>query len=92
MPEDTNSQLREWLSRTLARLVPDFKAEISDGTSLTEGGLCLDSLALVDLIGDIEDQLGVQIREDEVSPEIFSTVGHLLAFLSRRPPTQDPSR
>jgi acyl carrier protein len=85
------SRNREWLVQTLARLVPDFTGEISDGTSLTEADLCLDSLALADLIREIEEGLGVLIREDEVSPEVFSTVGHLLGFLSRRSAVEESS-
>ncbi len=75
------AQLREWLIGVLSRLAPTWAGEITDQMSLGDEGLCLDSINLVDLIGEIERHLDVRIREDQVSPANFGTVGQLLAFL-----------
>lgn len=70
--------------KTLGRLAPDFEGEIADDTPLADGGLCLDSATLVDLIAEIEEGVGVSIDEDQVSPDIFGTVGRLLTFLDQQ--------
>lgn len=75
---------RAWLIHALAVLAPDFQGEIGEETALADGGLCLDSLALTGLIVDIERTLGVEVREDEISPEHFETVGRLIRFLEAR--------
>ncbi len=81
MPEQP--ALRQWLFAHLARLTPHFEGELDEHTPLMEDGLCLDSLAVVDLIGAIHEEFGVRIREEEISPDVFGTTGQLLTFLTR---------
>ena len=68
----------------LARIAPKFKGPISDETPLTDDGLDLDSLALADLLGAIEHEFSIHVREDEIVPETFATVGRLWRFLESR--------
>ena len=75
---------RDWLIRTLADLVPEFTGEIGDETALAEGGLGLDSLALIDLVSAIHERLGVTVLEHEITSEDFGSVGRLLRFLEAR--------
>jgi acyl carrier protein len=82
--EPPSGGTRAWLVATLTRLVPTFEGEISDDTPLADGGLCLDSLGLTDLINDIKTELGVIIEEKDISPETLGTVASLLEFLARR--------
>jgi acyl carrier protein len=84
MREPKSGGTRAWLVATLTRLASTFEGEVSDDTPLADGGLCLDSLALTDLIGDIQTELGVTIEEEDISPETFGTVASLLEFLARR--------
>jgi acyl carrier protein len=72
---------RAWLLGTLAGLAPDFDGAIGDETPLADGGLGLDSLAIIDLVGAIEEQMGVTIDEDEITREHFETAGRLLRLL-----------
>jgi len=75
---------RDWLIRTLSGLAPDFTAEIGDETALSERGLGLDSLALIDLVGAIDAHLGLTVLEFEITSEHFGSVGRLLRFLDLR--------
>lgn len=75
---------RRWIVDLLARLAHNFKEEITDETSLTDEGLGLDSLALADLVSDIERGLSIQVREEDISPDTFGTVGRLLRFIESR--------
>ena len=75
---------RAWLIRTLAGLAPDFTGEIGDETALAEGGLGLDSLALIDLVGALDERLGVTVLEREITGEHFGSVGRLCEFFDAR--------
>jgi acyl carrier protein len=75
---------RRWIVDLLARLANDFKEEITDETSLTDEGLGLDSLALADLVSDIERGLSIQVREEDIGPDTFGTVGRLIRFIESR--------
>lgn len=75
---------RAWLVQTLRGLAPAFTAEIDDHTCLAEGGLCLDSLGLTDLLCEIEDGLGVTVCASEITVEHFGCVGRVLRFLEMR--------
>jgi acyl carrier protein len=70
----------------LARYAPAFGAEITNETPLTDDGLCLDSLALMALIAEIEATHGITIAQTDISLENFGTVGRLVRFIERRPP------
>lgn len=84
-PRDWQDQeLGAWLVGALARRAPDFQGAIEAETPLADGGLCLDSLALVDLIAEIGQTLGVSVREEEITAEHFGTVWRLLGFLEAR--------
>ena len=75
---------RAWLLATLAGLAPSFDGAIGDDTPLTDGGLGLDSLAIIDLLVAIEEQLGVTIAEDDITREHFETAARLLRLLEAR--------
>src|SRR5262249_15932886 len=75
----------DWLIVTLRGLAsPGFDQESLGDTPLLEGGLCLDSLALLDLIGAIEKRLDLTLEESSLVPENFGTVDRVLSFLEDR--------
>ena len=43
-----------------------------------------DSQAVVAILTAIEEQLGVVIEDDEITAEVFETVGTLVAFLEQK--------
>jgi acyl carrier protein len=44
----------------------------------------LDSLAVVQLVLALEEHFGLTIDEDEITAEVFETLGTLSAFIERR--------
>jgi acyl carrier protein len=44
----------------------------------------LDSMAVVNLIGALEDAFGISVDDDEISASTFETLGSLAAFVERK--------
>lgn len=44
----------------------------------------LDSMAVVNLIGALEDRFGIAVDDDEISASTFETLGSLTAFVTRK--------
>ena len=59
---------------------PSLRAETPLLGSLPE----LDSLAVVQLVYALEDRFGLTINDDEVSADIFETLGTLADFIENR--------
>ena len=61
-----------------ARLTPD---------SPLLGGLAeFDSMAVVTVVTMIEDEYGIAIDDDDLSADVFATVGSLAEFVSQKAP------
>lgn len=72
----------------LIRDVLHIEVETIDA-DLIETGV-LDSLALVDLIFHIEQELGISVRLEEASVEYFRTVRGIANLLTRSDDARDP--
>lgn len=77
-------------AETVGRLVETIHAVLGDDLSagvLTADTLLfgslpeLDSLALVELITAVEEVFGIEIDEDDITAEVFESVGSLAAYL-----------
>ena len=44
----------------------------------------LDSLAVINVITSLEDHFQIRIHDDEVSSELFATLGNLTAFVREK--------
>ena len=44
----------------------------------------LDSMAVVSLIGALEEQFGIMVDDDEISASTFATLGSLAAFVQEK--------
>lgn len=44
----------------------------------------LDSMAVVGVIGALEEQFGISVADDEINAAIFSTLGSLSAFIEQK--------
>lgn len=44
----------------------------------------LDSMAVVSLIGALEEHFGIMVDDDEISASTFATVGSLAAFVQEK--------
>lgn len=43
-----------------------------------------DSMAIMSVITEIEEQLGIQINDDEISAEVFESFGQLSKFIAEK--------
>jgi acyl carrier protein len=78
---DTNlaPKLQEILRPKLRFLTPGADVPMDEDL----GKLGLDSMASIDLLMDIESQLGVQIPDELMTAETFETGNHLLAVIEK---------
>ena len=78
----TDSALRAILESAVGkRSVP---ANLGDATPLLGAIPELDSMAVVGVLTQIQDDFGVQIDDDEVSADIFQTFGDLKRFVEAK--------
>jgi acyl carrier protein len=72
--------IRSYLLATSAN--PDVR-QLGDDESLLELGV-IDSAAMVDLIAHLEKTYGIQVDEDDMTPENFDTVNSIAAYVQSR--------
>jgi acyl carrier protein len=78
-------------------IIDDVKLLLADVLGLPDGGAALgpdsallgslpelDSMAVVSLIGALEEQFGIKVDDDEISGATFETLGSLAAFVERK--------
>lgn len=59
--------------------------ESLDATSPLLGSLPeLDSMAVVTLIGALEERFGIEVDDDDISASTFETLGSLAAFVAQK--------
>ena len=56
-------------------------ASFDAGTPLLGAIPELDSMAVVTLIGTLEERFGIMVDDDEISGDTFATLGSLVAFV-----------
>ena len=81
MPDDTQ---RPRL-RALVQKVSGKPAPADDDESLFESGL-LDSFALPDLVGAIEEEFGFKIPDSDLHPRKFDSVARMDDYVASRKP------
>ena len=75
---DTKGMIRQYI---VTELIKDKKqANLKDSDSLIESGI-VDSLGIMKLIGFLEDKINIQISDDELVPENFSSVDSIAALV-----------
>ena len=57
--------------------------ELTQDLSLLDSGI-VDSLGILDLVGFIEEQFGVEAQDDDLVPENFDSIAALTRFVSER--------
>jgi acyl carrier protein len=77
---------RDVLAALVATLAapPVDPASLQDGTRLLEGGLGLDSVALLELVVQLEERLGVIVAGEDIGSVHFETFGSLAALVERQ--------
>jgi acyl carrier protein len=80
MTETLANQLKNIIARELD---VNLKVEdIGENDSLFEGGLALDSIAIVELISLVEEHFDFLFSDAELTPETFSNLNVLAEFIS----------
>ena len=79
---DTLTQIKNILRDTLN--LGDRAARLSAESPLMGGLPEFDSMAVVTVVTMIEDELGITIEDDELSAEVFATVGSLADFVAAK--------
>ena len=74
------NEVREILRNTLQ--LGDRADELTSESPLIGAIPEFDSMAVVTVLTMVEDEFGVDIDDDEVSAEIFETVGSLVEFVT----------
>lgn len=64
--------------------IEDRAATIDAGTPLLGNLPELDSMAVLELVAAIEQRFGVTIDDDEVTAEVFDTLGSLTALVDAK--------
>lgn len=73
-------EVRTLLADALA-LSPATAAALNEQSPLLGALPELDSMAVVTLIGALEDHFGISIADDDISASTFETLGSLAAFV-----------
>lgn len=61
------------------------RADELDATTELFGGIPeLDSLAVLELVTSLEDRFGIVVEDEDVTGEVFETVGTLADFVAER--------
>jgi acyl carrier protein len=61
------------------------RAQLLDSSSPLLGAVPeFDSMAVVTVVTMLEDELGITVDDDELSAEVFSTVGNLVALVDSK--------
>lgn len=84
MARNVSQELIEVLTRDLKTDASDVTAE----TSLFEGGLDLDSFAVVEMVTKIETHFGIQVSDADFLPENFATVQALSDVVQKYLPAE----
>jgi acyl carrier protein len=77
--------MRELLRRFIldAAAVGKPPEGFDDDTSFLDSGL-LDSTGIMELVGHLEDQFGVEVEDQELVPENLDSINRLCAYLGRK--------
>jgi len=79
---DTLARVKSILRDTLN--LGDRANKLTADTPLLGGLPEFDSMAVVSVVTMLEDELGVTIDDDELSADVFATVGSLTEFVSQK--------
>lgn len=78
----TTEDVKTVVVRTLG--VEDRADSLDASTQLLNSLPELDSLAVVELVLALEERFGIRIDDDEVTAEIFETLGDLATFVDHK--------
>jgi acyl carrier protein len=62
--------------------IQDRAASIGAGTELLGNLPELDSMAVLELVASLEERFGIAVDDEDVTAEVFETLGSLTAFVA----------
>ena len=74
-------QIRQYVADNF--LFSDDGYQLSDDLSFLEEGI-VDSTGVLELVMFVEETYGVAVKDEEIVPENFDSVGQLAAYISRK--------
>lgn len=79
--ESTKQIIRQFISETI--LFSDQDYPYADDDSLLENGV-LDSMNVMELVAFLEDEVGIEVADQEITPDNFDSVNHLANFVCQK--------
>ncbi|WP_229068324.1 acyl carrier protein [Actinoplanes sp. DH11] len=64
--------------------IQDRAASIDAGTELLGSLPELDSMAVLELVASLEERFGISVDDEDVTAEVFETLGTLTAFVAEK--------
>lgn len=68
----------------ILRSVLQIDTQFQDDTPLLGAIPEFDSMAVISVITELEEQLGIHIDDDEISADVFENFGELSAFVAQK--------
>ncbi|HSG52141.1 MAG TPA: acyl carrier protein [Rheinheimera sp.] len=75
---------QQQLLANILRSVLQIDKEFDDSTPLLGAIAEFDSMAVIGVITELEDQLGIHIDDDEISADVFENFGQLRKFVEQK--------
>jgi acyl carrier protein len=82
MPSEPQIDLAEIKTFIRTELIYDDEKDFDENTNLIERGI-VDSMSLVRLISFLEENYNVQVQDEDIVPENFSSLTKIAGFLGR---------
>jgi len=76
MPDDTQNRLRALVQKIAQKPIPQDPDE-----SLFESGV-LDSFALTDVVGGIEEEFAIKVPDKDLTPRKFDSIARMEAYIA----------
>jgi acyl carrier protein len=83
MPSEPQIDLSSIKNFIRTELIYDDEKDFDENTNLIERGI-VDSMSLVRLISFIEENCDIQVQDEDIVPENFSSLNKISSFIAER--------
>jgi len=78
---DAKTAVKAYISENF--LMGQSDIELGDDTSFLEMGL-LDSTGVIELVSFLEEEFGIQVEDDEITPENLDTLNRICSYVEQK--------
>ncbi len=78
---DAKTAVKNYISENF--LMGQSDIQLEDDTSFLEMGL-LDSTGVIELVSFLEEEFGIQVEDDEITPENLDTLSRIAAYVEQK--------